>query len=266
MRPSSHPSEWVADARARWPLLRFGEAEFRAHLERLGRARPAFPADTYLAAACVGGDEAAIRVLEEELISRVPQMIRRVDATEAFASEICQRLRLRLLVSDDGAPPRIARYTGEVPLVAWIRVIAVRLALNEKRGKTIVGGRAAEEVVLDDPEVDYLRAQYRAPFVRAFKSAFEALTKDDRTILYLHDVDGASIDAIGRIYKVHRATVARWLVRIRRDVLSRAKELLAEQLGAEIDEAGSVIAALAGELGVTLSHVLGVAEPSSTRR
>src|SRR5262249_12723302 len=158
--------------------------------------------------------------------------IRPVDATEAFASEICQKVRARLLVSDDGTPPRIARYTGEVPLVAWIRVIAIRLA------------SAADEVVLGDPEAEYLRAQYRAPFVRAFKSAFEALPKDERTVLSMHYVEGASIDAIGRVFNVHRATVARWLVRIRRDVLARAKELLAEQLGAEVDEAASVMAAL----------------------
>jgi RNA polymerase sigma-70 factor (ECF subfamily) len=255
MRHGVQPSEWVADARARWPLVRLEQADFSAHLDRLGRPSPVFPADTYLAAACASGDAAAIRVLEDELIARVPRMIRGVDASDAFASEICQRVRVRLLVSDDGAPPRIARYTGEVPLVAWIRIIALRLALNEKRSKTTVSA-TADDIVLDDPEVEYLRAQYRAPFGRAFKSAFEALPKDDRTVLRLHYVDRASIDAIGRIFNVHRATVARWLVRIRRDVLARAKALLAEQLGADVGEAESVILALAGELELTLSRVL----------
>jgi RNA polymerase sigma-70 factor (ECF subfamily) len=160
----------------------------------------------------------------------------------------------------------MARYTGEVPLVAWIRVIALCLAYNEKRRKSTGGERAADEVALEDPEAEYLRAQYRAPFVRAFKSAFEALPKDDRSILCMHYVDGASIDSIGRVFNVHRATVARWLVRIRRDVLARAKELLAEQLGAEVDEAASVIAVLADELDVTLSRVLGVEKASPTRR
>lgn len=157
------------------------------------------------------------------------------------------------------APPRIARYTGEVPLSAWARVIALRLAFNAKRGKRGSAEAAGEapSAALDDPEVEYLRAQYREPFARAFEAALAGLPKDDRTVLRLHYVDGANIDGIGRIFQVHRATVARWLVRIRSDVLARAKTLLAEQVGAELDEAGSVMGALAAEVDVTLSRVLG---------
>ena len=43
---------WVAQARARWPALVLGEAEFRSYLEAVGRPAPVFPVDAYLAAAC----------------------------------------------------------------------------------------------------------------------------------------------------------------------------------------------------------------------
>jgi RNA polymerase sigma-70 factor (ECF subfamily) len=254
-------ARWVGEARVRWPLIVFGEADFRRHLDGTGRTAPAFPTDAFLAAACAVGDEAALRALEDEFVARVPEMIRRVDASPAFTADVCQQLRIRLLVREGDSPPRIARYTGEVPLSAWMRVIALRLAFNAKRGAKGAreGDAEREDVAIDDPEIDYLRAQYREPFVRSFKGALAALPKDDRTVLRLHYVDGVNIEGIGRIFQVHRATVARWLVRIRSDVLARAKALLAEEVGAELEEAGSVIGALAGEIDLTLSRALGAA-------
>jgi RNA polymerase sigma-70 factor, ECF subfamily len=251
---------WVKEARARWPLIGLDEVAFRRHLERVGHSAPVFPLDAYLAAACSAGDAAAVRVLDEELVSRVPDAIRRIDASSAFASEISQQLRIRLLVKEKDDPPRIARYTGEVPLSAWLRVIALRLAFNAKRGPKGVrqseDDEAAPDMAMEDPEVEFLRGQYRDTFVHAFQGALAELSKDDRTILRLHYVDGVNIDGIGRIFQVHRATVARWLVRIRSDVLGRAKSLLAEHVGAEADEAESVVRALAGEVDFTLSRVL----------
>jgi RNA polymerase sigma-70 factor (ECF subfamily) len=186
-------------------------------------------------------------------------MVRRIDADPAFGAEIAQRVRVRLLVGDGDSPARIGLYTGEVPLAAWIRVIAVRLALNAKRPPA--GERRASEALPSegptDPEIDYLRAAYREPFARAFEDALATLPKDDRTVLRLHYVDGVNIDGIGTVFGVHRATVSRWLVRIRSDVLARAKDLLATRLGAKVDEAESVIGVLAGEIDVTLSRVLG---------
>jgi RNA polymerase sigma-70 factor (ECF subfamily) len=250
---------WVAQAQARWPRLSLGEADFRRHLEALGQGAPAFPTDAYLAGACATGDAAALRVLEDEHIGRVPEMIRRVDPSAAFAADVCQQLRIRLLVREGDAPARIARYTGEVPLSAWMRVIALRLAFNAKRGTRAARPEdgPGEDVAMDDPEADYLRAQYREPFARSLKEAIAGLSKDDRTILRLHYVDGVNIDGIGRVFQVHRATVARWLVRIRSDVLGRAKALLAQSVGAELDEADSVIGVLGGEIDWTLSRALG---------
>jgi RNA polymerase sigma-70 factor (ECF subfamily) len=132
----------------------------------------------------------------------------------------------------------------------------IRVALNAKRPPAGERAIADAEMIARDPEIEYLRATYREPFVRAFEDALAALSKDDRTILRLHYVDGANIGGIGTIYGVHRATVARWLVRIRTDVLAHTKERLTVRLGTDLDEAESVIGALAAEIDVTLSRVL----------
>jgi RNA polymerase sigma-70 factor (ECF subfamily) len=253
-------SRWLTEARLRWPLIGLDAASFERHLARVGRTAPVFPTDAYLAAACAERDPHALRAFEDEIMARVPDMLRRVDGSAAFAADIGQQVRIRLLMADGDAPARIARYTGEVPLGAWVRVIALRLAFNAKRaagGRTSESDEHIDEAAALDPEAEMLRQQYRDAFVRAFEGALTSLPKDDRTILRLHYKDGVNIDGIGRVYQVHRATVARWLVRIRADVLTKAKELLAEDLGAEIDEAASVMGILAGEVEVTLSRVLG---------
>jgi RNA polymerase sigma-70 factor (ECF subfamily) len=260
-------ASWVADARARWPKIALDADAFAEHLAGLGRAAPAFAADVYLAAACATGDPAALRVLDDDIVARVPSMVRRLDGAAAFGDEVAQAVRVRLLVKDADDAPRIARFNGDVPLAAWVRVVALRVALNAKRG-----GETApppDDRVLgatDDPEIEYLRARYNEPFTQAFGDALAALGDDDRTILRLHYVDGLNIEGIGRIYGVHRATVARWLARIRSEVLEAARVRLAAQLGADADEAESVIGVLAGELDMTLSRILGRAVSAPDER
>lgn len=253
----------VREAHARWPQVALDAAAFGAHLLAIGSAAPAYPLDAYVAAACAAGDAAALRVIDEEWISGIADVVRRVDPSSVFANEISQQLRIRLFVRETDAPPRIARYSGEVPLSAWIRVIALRLAFNAKRSSKAenqVGIENADDVARladEDPAIDVLRAQYREPFARAFEEALATLSKQDCTILRLHYVDGVNIDGIGTIFGVHRATIARWLVRIRGEALEKARALLAAHVGAELDEADSVIGALAGEIDLTLSRVLG---------
>jgi RNA polymerase sigma-70 factor (ECF subfamily) len=249
---------WQPDVRGKWPSIALTESAFRAHLARLHRPGPEFPLDAYLAAACAAGDPAAIRALDEEFVARVPSFVGRIDGSNAFAAEIAQALRVRLLVGENGAPPRIGLYTGEVPLGAWIRVIVVRLALNAKRSAALPGYSAvttAEEPV-GDPELEYLQTQYREPFARAFRHALELLDRSDRTILRLHYLDGLNIEGIAKIFRIHRATVARRLVRVRADVLGHVKVHLAKALGTELEDVDSVLGALASEFHVTLSRML----------
>ena len=64
-------------------------------------------------------------------------------------------------------------------------------------------------------------------------------------------LEGASIDALGALYKVHRATAARWLGRAREQLLSNTRGALSEQLGLADDELSSVMRLIHSRLEVS---------------
>ena len=53
-----------------------------------------------------------------------------------------QRLRERLFVGSDGEPARLASYSGRGPLGTWVRIAAIRLALNLRRSERDASLRA----------------------------------------------------------------------------------------------------------------------------
>ena len=67
------------------------------------------------------------------------------------------------------------------------------------------------------------------------------------------------------IYSVHRATVARWLVGIRRMLFAQTRELLGATQPLESGELRSLYRLLEGELQVTLSSLLMSAPPNPDR-
>src|SRR5262249_28596771 len=112
----------LAAGRAAWPKVRLAPERFEAFLaERLPRsADPAqmgglHAADLYLACACAEGDRAALEALEQGPLAVCAAAAARVDRSPAFADEVTQTLRQRLLSPEDGRP-RILEYEGRAPL------------------------------------------------------------------------------------------------------------------------------------------------------
>jgi RNA polymerase sigma-70 factor len=129
-------------ARANWPNLSVpiealdayvrarvsADDEFAAALSRLN-----IP-DLYLACACVSGVTGAIETFERMLMVRVPAFVRQVDKSSEFADEVCQLLRQKLFLAS-GNGPKIAQYSGQGTLLSWLRVAAVRTALNLREAR-----------------------------------------------------------------------------------------------------------------------------------
>jgi len=250
-------------ARATWPGVELDREAFMSHLrERIeeAAARDEHASDLFLACACLRGDPKAIAFLEARFLAQVPAFLSRMESDPTAIAELLQALREKLLLPSAGGRPKLAEYTGQGPLSAWLRVVAVRAALDSKRGKPReVLQEEIPDTLLpcsDDPELDYLRVRYAAEFRAAFHDALLGLEPKARTVLRLHILDGLNIDRIGAIYGVHRATVARWIADARAWLFEQTRRLLSDRLSLEPHEFESVLRLVGANLDASVRRLL----------
>jgi RNA polymerase sigma-70 factor, ECF subfamily len=253
---------WEA-GRAAWPQLALDRDAFAAYAGERERASTRYPGDIYLAAACLAGDPAALAIFDREVLATARGAIRSIDANETFIDEAMQRLRTSLLVGD-GDRARIADYAGRGPLRAWVGVAAVRVALMMRRAQA----RSREVPAEDDwsgtialistcnPELELLKRQYAEAFAAALRDAVGKLEPRLRTVLRMSFVEALTIDEIGAVYAVHRATAARWIRSACDEVLATTRALLAERLQLATTELDRVTAMVQSQLDISLSQLL----------
>jgi RNA polymerase sigma-70 factor, ECF subfamily len=248
--------------RATWPAIRLDRATFERHLQESGvlsRDLATHPGDLYLACACARGDTAALRVLEDQYIRTMDVHLSRAGVPPDWLSEVHQKVRLKLLV---GSRPGIANYRGQGPLGAFVRVTAVRVAVDVAATAAAMKKRPDEEIVnllvsMDaSPEVATAKALYRERFRAAIEETLAGLSKREKTLLRLHFIDGLNIDGIGSVYRVHRATVARWLVGIRGRVLADLRQRLQLHLGGTPSELRSLVTLLREDIDLSAQRIL----------
>lgn len=185
--------------------------------ERVGEAiaagaQPEHARDVVLASAVSRGDPAAVSAFDRDVADEIAIAARRIDRSPAFVDEVCQAVRVRLVVADGNAPPRIATYRGRGPLRAWVAVAALRFALGSKRAAR---PQPPDDVLADvvdrepDPELRHLKALYRAEFRDTLGGALAALPDRERALLRLRFVDGFELLQIGKLYGMCRARMSR---------------------------------------------------------
>ena len=249
-------------ARSRWPGVEVSGEEYAEHLARcapestqpLSTLEHLHTDDLYLALACSRGDRSALASLESEVMIHAPKAIARVDGSEPFVAEAVEEVRVRLLVGDK-RPPRIAGYAGRGPLASWVMVSAVRVAydLKRRRHQEVPSDQPGLELVFDDqPELRILRDQVKAPFAAAFRAALAGLEAKERNVLRLYMMEDVSAEAIGKMYGVHRATVARWIGTARHSVQKETRTRLRAQLDIGDDTFDSLMRQLSSTLDVSL--------------
>ena len=229
-----------ATARERWPGVTVSSQRFAQHLgavvpageDLVACVRELRTNDLYLASACLDKEAAALRAFEQRVLPQAAKAVRRIDADARFVDDVCSDVRVKLLVAD-GGPPRLAFYLGKGPLVHWVQVVATRVAQSKKRAQAVRRAPAdvsdmALAVLADDPEIGPLARELRGSFSEALKAALGELTTRQRNLLRLYLVEGVSAEAIGRMYRVHRATVARWIAAAREDVQAATRRRLSD--------------------------------------
>jgi RNA polymerase sigma-70 factor, ECF subfamily len=214
--------------------------------------------DLRLALACAEGDARAIARLEKEFLSEVPRFVARISRETEFIEEVQQRLRERLLVAPAGQKCRIAEYGARGPLGAWIRVAAVRVALDLKRERSGVVPSATDVRTLPrDAELDLARHRDGAAFKEALTDALGSLDADERAILRLRYVDGLTVEKVGKIYGVHAATIVRRLAASRQRVVARVRERLFATQKLRARDVDSLAELVQSQLELSLTRLLG---------
>lgn len=265
--PAADLGAVIRAARAAHPGLGevISEPELSAHLESLDAPQlVAHAADLYLAYGCARGLPAALARFEELCIPMARAAIAKLDGRPELVADVLQELRTRLLCKSAAESPRIASYRGRGALSGWVRAAAVRLALNrlrdQKRAGEVPAESPAEEdlgvAAVGDPELGFIRAHYREHFRAAFTAALAQLTSRERTLLRMQLLDGLTEEQMGAMYGAHRVTIARWLGRARRQLLTETQRLLAERLGLPSGQLESITGLVPSRLDLSLSRLL----------
>ena len=213
--------------------------------------------DLALVLVAANGDPAAIGEIEQTLVEPLPRTLSRLRPSPDLVDELRQELREKLLV---GPRPKLLEYRGRGPLGAWARVVALRLAHDRARARapeTTEDDALAELAdASDSPELAQLRAKYTNELRDAFRAATRRLDPESRAVLRSHAIDALTIDQIGALYQVHRATAARWVQQAKASLLDALRDELAKRLGEGHDACDSVVALVRSRIDLSLSRVL----------
>jgi RNA polymerase sigma-70 factor (ECF subfamily) len=176
--------------------------------------------------------------------------------------DVVQGLRRQLFVGEPGAAPGIAEFKGTGDLRGWLRVTATRAALKllrkEKRevltdDDALLARSAAAAA---DPELLYVKEVYRAQFRAAFQAALDSLTDREKNLMRQHIVDRLTVDDLGALYQVHRATVARWLQKARDTLLVRTRKNFMQDARVDRSECESIMQMVQSQLDGTIRRRL----------
>ena len=254
-----------------WPSVELDRDRFFDHLAaRLADARDPVAAlqrrnaaDLYLACACAHGRTDAISTFEKAFATTLRRALAIGRARGIDEADLRQRFFERILVTTDGSPARIASYTGEGSLAAWVRVVATRISVDADRRRweleTSLGpaddGR--RDPIAADPELALLRARVKAPFVDAFAAALGELTPRQRNLLRLSILRGKSGTAIAQVFGISRATAKRWLASARTELLQRTRAHLKHALAVDTVELEHLLQLAESKLEVSVGGLLG---------
>ncbi|MCC6336189.1 MAG: sigma-70 family RNA polymerase sigma factor [Myxococcales bacterium] len=212
--------------------------------------------DVRLAEGCARGDGEALARFDAAFAGLITRTARRF-GPEDFADDVAQVVRRRLLVPEDGAPPRISEYRGRGPLAAFVRAVTVRLSLNARRARGLPEVAAGDDALLempgggDDPELAAIKQRYREEFKAAFAQAMGALDDEARNALRLHYLDGLTLADVGALYGWSVPTASRRLAAARQALLDATRACMSEKLKLSSTELDSVLRLIESRLSVT---------------
>ena len=247
---------------AAWPGIVVEPSRFAAEVDRRGTALDVLKgADLYIAIACTDGNERAIEAVRDMLAGEVRFAASKTTASQDQLAEVTARLSRVLFVDEPERPAALRSYSGRGDLKGYLRVVATReLVKVVNRGRREV---AIEEddfidriVPHSDPELSILRQRYRDDVDQAMRAALAKLDERERALLRYAFVDGMNVDAVGKLYDVHRATAARWIAAAREQLGKKIRDELAARLKIDVDEVDSIVRLVQSRIDVSMDRLL----------
>jgi len=265
-RTEDEDASWqrrYADARKAWPSVHVDLAEFRAFVvqrwtELTDESEVAF-SDLYLTCGCSLARSAAFVAFEQAYRAEIDAVVKRLGPLAPPVDDARQLIHERILT---GPKPKILEFRGRGSLKSWVRVVALRALLNHRQRideRVPVDDDSDIERLLpasDDPELELMRRHYAEEVRATLRECIAQLDARERTLLRLAFIEGATVDAIGALYAVHRATAARWVQSAHRVLTTRVHRRLRERLRIDSDELESVLRLLSSAFDTSLSRYL----------
>ncbi len=228
--------------RARWPELAVSfdafARELRPHLATLADLGEdqICAEDLYLVAVCLQRVPGAVDRFDAYIWPDLERHLRGKKLQPHELVEMRQTLLVRLFVpAAEGEPPRIAEYTGRGRLLFWVRMAAVRLALNARRDEgrlTSLGDSYLQRAASasSDIELSFIRGRYEADFVEALRAAVTRLSDEQRMLLQFRYREELTSDQIAVVLKTSRVTAHRRVVAAREALAGQVRDGLRARL------------------------------------
>jgi RNA polymerase sigma-70 factor (ECF subfamily) len=165
-----------------------------------------------------------------------------------------------MLFVGEGGPPQINGFGGRGTLRSWVRSIGVRT------GRRLLGVESAQApgdgeldalpAAVRDPELELLQTRYRDQVREAFAAAFMKLSERQRNVLRQYYIDGLTIDQLGALYQINRATAARWVGAARMAVVAATSAELVDRFHVPSGEVSSIIRLVRSQLDVSVRELV----------
>jgi len=233
------------------------------------------PSDLYLACACARGVAGALDRFEQLFGDEIARTAQRFERPGLPADDLIQLLRAKLFTVPGAGPggadagraregrPRIALYTGQGYLQNWVRVTTTRTFIDCCRchpESPEVPIRNELVAVLPepkgDPELALLKREHVTHFKASFAEAVGALDSADRLLLKQHLVERLTIDQLGALYHLHRASAARRIAKAREALLVATRIALSRRLGLPPERLAGVLELVASRLEASIERLL----------
>ena len=263
--------EAIARLRAAWPdLLGDDDIQTRARAASSDDHVRLASDDDLLAWGCLLGSRAAIHELEERCLHPAMPRLRAMGFQPATVDDIIADARAKLLVRSGERAPALARHQGRGSLAGYVRAIVVRHAIDLLRSQRTGGGREVEEIEEIDEIAQFATVSLDSELVRlatgaavtaAFRRAWAELPPHVRLLLSQQVIDRLSVDELGAIYGVHRATASRRCISAREMLLARLRAALHDTLGVNTGTADSILRNAGSQISEVLGEAVGDSDP-----